>query len=308
MSTILITGGTGLVGAALTKYLISKNYNVVILTRNAGNKKTQPGVEYAEWDIKKQRIDVAAVQKADHIIHLAGASVFDKRWTASYKKELEESRTLSTRLLVNTLKNHSHSVKTLVSTSAIGWYGADKIAGHAFTEEEPAAEQFLGTICKLWEQNIQPVKEEGIRLVILRLGLVLSNQGGFLAPIQKALKLGVAAITGNGKQIVSWIHIDDLCRMFLHAIENNNMQQVYNAVAPGPVSMKELVLKEGQLIKGNFFIPIYVPSFLLKIILGERSIEAIKSATVSCAKIKNEGFHFLHPGIDAALGSLKNRS
>ncbi|RYD76885.1 MAG: DUF1731 domain-containing protein, partial [Sphingobacteriales bacterium] len=184
----------------------------------------------------------------------------------------------------------------------------DKIPGHAFTEAEPADTEFLGKICSLWEQSIEPVEALGIRLAILRIGLVLSNDGGFLAPVQQGLKFGVAAITGNGKQIISWIHIDDLCRMFLFAIENNNLRQAYNAVAPGPVSMKELVLKEASLIKGNFFIPIHVPAFLLKIILGEKSIETIKSTTVSSAKIKNEGFHFLYPGIDAALQALKNRS
>ncbi|RYD77316.1 MAG: NAD-dependent epimerase/dehydratase family protein, partial [Sphingobacteriales bacterium] len=122
MSTILITGGTGLVGSALTKYLVSKGHQVIILTRNAANKKPIAGVEFAEWNVKKQQIDVAAIQKADHIIHLAGAGVFDKRWTSAYKKEIEESRTMSSLLLVETLKNHSHSVKTVVSTSAIGWY------------------------------------------------------------------------------------------------------------------------------------------------------------------------------------------
>lgn len=306
MSVILITGGTGLVGSALTRYLISKGHSIIVLTRNAGNKKPGNGIEFAEWDVKKQQIDIAAVQKADHIIHLAGASVFDKRWTASYKKEIEESRTQSSQLLVNTLKNHSHSVKTIVSSSAIGWYGADKIAGHAFTETEPADNGFLGRICKLWEQSIEPVTALGIRLVTMRTGLVLSNDGGFLAPVQKGLRFGVATITGSGKQMVSWVHIDDLCRMFLHAIENENMQGPYNATAPSPVNMKELVLKEARLLKGNFFIPLHVPVFLLKIVLGERSIEALKSTTVSSGRIKSEGFSFLYPTIDAALQSLSN--
>lgn len=307
MSVILITGGTGLVGAALTRYLVSKGHSIIVLTRNAWNKKTGNGVEFAEWDVKKQQIDVSAVQKADHIIHLAGASVFDKRWTASYKKEIEESRTQSSRLLADTLKNHSHSVKTIVSSSAIGWYGADKIAGQAFTETDPAADDFLGRICRLWEESIEPVTNSGTRLVKMRTGLVLSNEGGFLAPIQKGLRFGVATITGSGKQIVSWVHIDDLCRMFLYAIENESMQGAYNATAPFPVSMKELVLKEARLIKGNFFIPLHIPAFLLKIVLGEASIEALKSATVSSSRIKNEGFNFLYPTINAALQSLSGQ-
>lgn len=308
MSTILITGGTGMVGHALSKYLVAKGHNVIILTRNAGNKKETAGISYAEWDVKKQQIDIAAVQKADHIIHLAGASVFDKRWTKAYKKELEESRTLSSKLIIDTLKNNSHSVKTLVSASAIGWYGPDKVPGHAFTEDEAAAPDFLGNICKLWEQSVEPVKDTGVRLVKIRIGIVLSNKGGFLAPIQQGLKFGMATITGSGKQIVSWIHVDDLCRIFLHAIENIRLNGSYNAVAPHPVSMKELVLKEARLVKGSFYIPFHVPAFLLKIVLGERSIEALKSATVSCAHIKKEGFHFIYPTIDAALEALKKES
>lgn len=305
MSTILITGGTGLVGKALTEYLVSKNHRVIILTRNPAGKKSSNGIEYAGWDIKKQEIDIAAVQKADHIIHLAGASVFEKRWTKAYKKELEESRTLSSGLIARTLKENPHQVKTVVSTSAIGWYGPDKIPGQAFTEEVPASHDFLGNICRLWEKNIEPVEEAGVRLVIVRIGIVLSNDGGFLAPVQQGLKFGVAAITGNGKQIVSWIHINDLCRIFLWAIENNNLKGAYNAVAPHPASMKELVLKEAALLKGSFFLPLHVPSFLLKIVLGERSIEALKSTTVSCSKIKSTGFNFIHPTIDAALQDLK---
>ena len=305
MSTILITGGTGLVGHALSRYLISKGHNIIILTRNAAGKKKKEGVAYAEWDIKKQEIAIPAIQKADHIIHLAGASVFDKRWTKAWKKELEESRTLSSALLVRALSENRHSVKTVVSASAIGWYGADKEPGHAFTEEEPAADDFLGNICRLWEQSIAPVRQQGIRLVTIRIGIVLSNDGDFLAPVQKGLRFGIAAITGSGKQTVSWIHIEDLCRIFLFAIEQEKMNGPYNAVAPHPVSMKELVLKEAKLVKGNFFLPFHVPAFLLKIVLGERSIETLKSATVSCAHIKKEGFNFLYPSVDAALQSLK---
>lgn len=305
MSTILITGGTGLVGHALSRYLISKGYDVIILTRNAAGKKKAAGITYAEWDIKKQQIDVSAIQKATHIIHLAGAPVFDKRWTTAYKKELEESRTQSSALLVRALSENRHSVKTVVSASAIGWYGADKAPGHAFTEKEPAANDFLGDICRLWEQSIEPVRQQGIRLVTIRIGIVLSNDGGFLAPIQKGLRFGIAAITGSGKQTVSWIHIEDLCRIFLFAAEQEKMNGPYNATAPHPASMKELVLKEAALVKGNFFLPFHVPAFLLKIVLGERSIETLKSATVGSAHIKKEGFSFLYPSVDAALQSLK---
>ena len=304
MSYILITGGTGLVGKSLTKYLVSKGYQIIILTRSLKNTILQPGVEYALWDVKKESIDLSAVKKADFIIHLAGAGVVDKKWTAAYKKEILESRTQSSKLLVNTLKENSHSVKAIVSSSAIGWYGEDKTPGFAFTETDPADEGFLGQTSLLWEQSIDEAEEAGIRVCKLRTGIVLSNDGGALPEFKKPIKLGVGAILGNGKQIISWIHIDDLCRLFLYAIENQQMHGSYNAVAPNPVSNKSLTIQLAQLIKGNFYISIHVPAFILKFILGARSIEVLKSTTVSCTKIKNEGFTYLYPTIHAALQEL----
>lgn len=305
MGTILITGGTGLIGKVLSRLLIEKGHEVIILTRNTGSKKEQPGLSYAAWDVNKGIIDASAIAKADHIIHLAGASVFEKRWTKSYKREIIDSRVKSGNLLVKYLAEKSNKVKTFISSSAIGWYGEDKNGSAPFVETDPADNGFLGDTCRQWEASVLPVKDLGIRLAIIRTGIVLSNEGGFLAPIQQGLKFGIAAITGHGRQMVSWIHADDLCRMFLFAIENTAMQGPRNGVAPHPVSMKELVLKEAQLIKGKFFIPFHVPAFLLKIVLGERSIEALKSATVSCRLIKSDGFHFVYPSIDAALQALK---
>jgi uncharacterized protein (TIGR01777 family) len=304
MSSILLTGGTGLVGKSLTEYLISKGHQVIVLTRSMKKKEFRPGVEYALWDVKKQTIDVPAVQKADYIIHLAGAGVVDKKWTEAYKKEILESRTQSSKLLVETLQKNNHAVKAIVSSSAIGWYGEDHTPGFAFTETDPADEGFLGQTCMLWEQSIEQAEKSGIRVCKLRTGIVLSNNGGALQEFKKPIELGVGAILGSGKQIVSWIHIDDLCRMFLHAIENTQMQGSYNAVAPKPVSNKTLTLKLAQLMKGNFYVPLHVPTFMLKIILGTRSIEVLKSTTVSCTKIKEEGFTFLYPTIDAALQDL----
>jgi len=308
MQTILITGGTGLVGKTLSKYLLSKGFKVIVLTRTIPQTAADSNIRYATWDVKKQTIDVEALQLADFIIHLAGAGVVDKKWTDAYKKEIEESRTQSSKLIVDTLKAHSHSVKAIISSSAIGWYGSDKQPGFAFTEEDPADDSFLGRTCQLWEDSIEPATALGIRVCKLRTGIVLSNDGGALAEFKKPIQMGVAGILGNGKQIVSWIHIDDLCRMFLHAIENASMHGSYNAVAPTPVSNKELTLKLAQLIKGSFYISLHVPVFILKLMLGTRSEEVLKSTTVSCTKIRNEGFTFLYPGIDAALAELSKKS
>jgi uncharacterized protein (TIGR01777 family) len=171
-------------------------------------------------------------------------------------------------------------------------------------ESDPPANDFLGSACKQWEESIEPVTQLGKRLVKLRTGIVLSKEGGALKEFLKPLRFGIAAILGNGKQIISWIHIGDLVRMFIAAIEDDKMNGVYNAVAPGPVSNKELIIELAKARK-KFYIPVYVPPFILKIVLGEMSIEGLKSVMVSCEKIQQAGFTFHYPGIRAALESLK---
>ncbi len=307
MQTILITGGTGLIGKAITNQLLQKEYSVIVLTRKLPvNDVKTPGLGYAIWDVKQQTIDIDAVKKADHIIHLAGAGVVDKKWTDAYKKEILDSRTESSSLLVSSLKNNANKVKTIISASAIGWYGADK-AGKPFMESDPAANDFLGDTCRLWEQSIDPVAGIGIRLIKLRTGIVLSNSGGALAEFKKPIKLGVAGILGDGKQIVSWIHVDDLCRMYIAAIENEHLSGVYNAVAPAPVTNKELTMELAKQMNGQLFIPLHVPVMALKLMMGERSIEVLKSTTVSTAKIQQAGFSFLYPDITSALKQLCNK-
>ena len=313
METVLITGGTGLVGNALTSALLKKGYQVIILSRKkkevaAASDKTQPSVEYAVWNVKDKTINLAALQRADHIIHLAGAGVIDKKWTDAYKKEIIDSRTKSSEFIIETLKNNTNKVKTIVSASAIGWYVPDaedpSLVPH--TEDQSADTSFLGEVCRLWEAGIEPVTELGKRLVKFRIGIVLSNDGGALKEFKTPLKFGVAAILGNGEQIVSWIHIDDLCSLFIYAIQKNQLSGSYNAVAPFPVSNKELTLTLARQYNPKFFIPMHVPSFVLKIMLGGRSLEILKSNTVSDAKISGAGFDFSFKTIESALKNLCN--
>lgn len=303
MSTILITGGTGLVGEALCKLLIEKGHQPVVVGREIPAHQQQ-GVLYATWDINKQTIDMNALLQADHIVHLAGASVFEGRWSEKRKKEILESRTRSSDLLVAALSNHVHKVKSIVSASAIGWYGADRVQGKAFTEDDPADPGFLGEVCRQWEHHIEQAAPLGIRLVKLRFGMVMSNKGGFMEPLQKALRFGLAIIPGSGKQVISWIHIKDLCRLILFAIENESMKGSINAVSPQPVPFKWLAVEYAKRQKKSFFIPVRIPKFLLKLGLGEKSVEVTKSTTVSCSLLKSYGFGFLIPSGEALINTL----
>jgi len=305
MPTILITGGTGLIGNALTAMLVNKGYEVIILSRSL-KQSSQPSVSYAQWDVGNGLIDKEVVAKADYIIHLAGANVAEKRWTTKRKKEIVESRTKSGELLVKSLKEIPNNIKAVVSASAIGWYGADSSASlqNGFYETAPSSPDFLGTTVQQWEASIKPVEASSKRLVMLRTGIVLSKEGGAYPEFKQPLKFGIAAILGSGNQVISWIHIEDLCRLYIYAIENN-ISGIFNAVAAKPVTNKSLTLQLAKKVRGRSFIPVHVPSFVLKIILGEMSIEVLKSATVSNSKIKDAGFQFLFPSIEAALNDLE---
>jgi len=339
MSTITITGGTGLIGTALTHLLIDNGHRVIILSRNTppGSRAAAPdetprpsvaagepdsaaafygrpsgqGLQRLHWDPAAGYIDPEAIRHADYIIHLAGAGVADHRWTAKRKKVIEESRTKSADLLVMALRETPNNVKAVLSASAIGWYGPDPAIPNPrpFEETDPADNDFLGKTCSLWEAAISPVTALGKRLVILRTGVVLSRQGGALAEFRKPIRFGIAPILGSGRQMISWIHMEDLCRLYLQAISQEEWSGVYNAVAPNPASNRLLTIELARRLKGRYFVPVFVPSFLLKLIVGGMSAEVLKSATVSAAKIRAAGFQFIYPSIESALDNLlKGRS
>ncbi len=307
MVTVLLTGGTGMIGTQLQKHLLKNGYSVIVLDRSdSKNKSANNNVSYAKWNVEKGDIDKDAVASADYIVHLAGANVAKKRWTDKRKKEIVESRTKSDELLVASLKEIPNKVKAVISASAIGWYGADTYQSiqNDFKETEPAAKDFLGETCRLWEAGIKPVEQLNKRLIILRFGVVLSNEGGALPQFKKPLKFGTAGILGNGKQVISWIHVDDLCRLILFTIEKQNLSGVFNAVAPQTITNKEFTLQLAKQMHGKFFLPVHVPAFALKLMMGEMSTEVLKSATVNDNKIKIAGFKFLYPDVEVALKDL----
>jgi len=300
-----------MIGTALSGMLVEKGHEVIILSRNPreGNVAPGPAIRRAHWDPDREIIDPEAVGAADFIVHLAGAGVGDKRWTARRKKEIVESRTRSSALVVKALQEIPNKVQAVISASGIGWYGPDPVVPNPrpFVETDPVDEGFLGETCRLWEGSITPVASMDKRLTIFRIGLVLSDKGGALAEFRRPVKLGVAAILGSGRQVMSWIHVNDLCRLFLQAAEDSNMAGVYNAVAPQPVDNRTLTIELARRMKGRYYVPVYVPSFVLKVVVGELSIEVLKSATVSAVKTRQTGFQFLYPSIQSALDNLSGR-
>jgi len=293
-----------MVGTSLTQLLLSKGYQVIVLTRQP-RVSNVPNLTYAVWDIDKGYIDPSAIHNADTIVHLAGAGVADKRWSKKRKQEIVDSRVLSGALLVKYLTENSHQVKTVVAASAIGWYGPDTAQSliNGFVETDPVDGAYLGATCKSWEESVKPIEALGIRLVTLRIGIVLNKKGGALAEFIKPAQFGMATIFGNGKQMVSWIHHHDLCKMMIHGIETASIKGVYNAVSPDPISNKDLIIAIAKKLR-SFYLPIPVPAFVLKIMLGEMSIEILKSAKVSSKKIQGAGFNFDYPTLHSALNDL----
>ncbi|MFM8806043.1 MAG: TIGR01777 family oxidoreductase [Sphingomonadales bacterium] len=304
-TTVLITGATGLVGNALVPALLQRGYRLILLTRTRQAHTlpyaTHAEVRYVYWNPSQAALDAEVLRQADHIVHLAGANVADKRWTAAQKKEIVDSRVQSGRLLVDRLKEITHRPLSFVGASAIGWYGADSEAhSDPFSETDPYDSGFLGDTCRQWEESTEPLTALGIRRVILRIGIVLSRKAGALPEFERPLRFGMAPILGSGKQIISWIQLQDLVSMIIFSIEQSTLQGIYNATAPSPVSqyalMKALARQRNQL-----FIPVPVPAFLLKWLMGEMSIEVLKSTRVSAVKVQQAGFFFSYPSIEEAL-------
>lgn len=306
MKTVLISGGTGLIGSALTEALTERGFRVNILTRDPSKHVSSENKKYVRWNPQEQQIDEEAVCSSDAVINLAGASVIGKRWTSKRKQEILDSRVDSGRILLHVLQNKPHQVKTMISASAIGWYGEDDVPGSSepFRESDKPDDSFLGKTCEAWEKSVHPVSELGIRLTIFRIGIVFSNEGGAFKKFTDPIRAGIAPVLGSGKQVISWIHIDDLVRMMLFALDQDHLRGIYNAVAPDPVSNQSLMMRLAKKIKGSFFVPVPVPSFILKLMMGEASIEVLKSASVSSEKIIKAGFIFQYPDISSAISQL----
>jgi hypothetical protein len=298
--TILITGANGLIGSRLQEMLLKKGHNIYTLGRTmpaSKNKWVKPFI----WDVPGQIMDTAALDGVDAIIHLAGAGVADSRWTTARKKEIMDSRIDSTRLLYDTLKNRSHQVKTIVSASAVGYYG--DCADQVLTEEHTAADTFLAEVTRRWEEEVSKFENIGIRHVCCRIGIVLSKKGGALTELTKTLPLGIAGYFTKTPLYYPWVHIDDVCGIMIHAMENSKVRGSYNTTAPGPIEIKSLI-KEILEVKQSKAILTPVPAFALKLALGEMADMLLSSQRCSDQKIIKTGYQFQFPKLKIALEDI----
>lgn len=298
MTKIVIAGGSGLVGKKLTQMLVGKGHEVAWLTRNG---KAKSPIKLFEWDIKNQTIDKAVFDFAEVIINLAGAGVADKKWTDAYKKEIYDSRILSTQLLANALSANAHKVHTYVSASAIGIYGNNTSLNTS--ENTPAADTFLAKVCEDWEDAVKPIEKLGIRTGIIRVGVVLAKDGGFIKEVSTPINLFFGAALGSGEQQTSWIHIDDLCRMFIGLVENKNLSGVFNGVAPNPETNKKLTQLLAKQLGKPLILP-NAPAFVIKLLFGEMGSMLLGSQHISAQKILDTGFTFQFPTAQKAMADL----
>jgi len=297
---VLITGATGLIGQEIVKLCHEKDIKVNYLTTSKSKIVQEENYKGFYWNPKAKEIDADCFKGVDTIVHLAGATV-SKRWTPSYKKEILSSRTETTALLVNTLKELTHTVKQVVSASAIGIY-PDSLINYYDESHNEISSSFLGQVVSVWEQASDEFLKLNITVSKIRIGLVLSNKGGALMEIVKPIKFGLGAAFGNGKQWQSWIHIQDLANLFLYVLQNN-LKGVYDGVAPNPTSNSELTKTAASVLHKPLFMP-NIPKFFMKLVLGEMHILLFESQRVSSKKIADEGFLFKFNYLEPALNNL----
>lgn len=299
MLTILITGGTGVIGRELSDKLRSKGYRVAILSRTT---RKNTDIAHYYWDPDKKIIEKEALETADYIIHLAGANIGDKKWSKQRREQIINSRIQSANLLHDKISEASKKPKAFISASAIGYYGtttSDKI----FCETDPPGNDFLGETCRLWEHAADNFEKLGIRTVKIRTGIVLSKQGGVLAKMSVPTKLGIGSAIGSGRQYMPWIHIDDLCGIYVKALEDTQMNGAYNAVAPNQPTNKDFMQTLAHVLKKPFWAPA-IPSLPMRIIFGQMSSLLLEGSRISPEKIIASGYNFLFPSLESALTDL----
>ncbi len=298
---ILIAGGTGLVGKRLLHFLPSDQYDITLLSRNPQNR--QDGIATAKWDPNSDYID-PKIKPADIIINLAGEGIADKLWTKKRKNQLIDSRVNSTELLNKWIQSQDQKPELYLSASAVGYYGHR--GEECLTEKSASGSEFLSQCCRFWEDAAFKVKPYVSRVVILRIGIVLSTAGGALPKMLMTRFSGFLSCFGSGQQYYPWIHLDDLCHLISEAINNNTFDGVYNAVAPQEISQKAMMQEIAGAL-GLFKIIIPIPAFLLKIGMGEMSKVVLNSNRVIPERLMSKGFGFRFTACGTAVKDLLER-
>jgi uncharacterized protein (TIGR01777 family) len=295
--SILLTGGTGLIGRHLTEQLLAKGYKVSHLSRSPGK---DPRVTTFLWDVEKGEIDPHCLGGVDTIVHLAGANIAEKRWTEKRKKELIASRTESIGLIYDLMGKTPNKITSIVSASAIGYY-SDR-GDELLTETSPPGNDFLAQCCVAWEAAVDTGKKPGLRIVKMRTGVVLDKDGA-LAKMAIPIKFYVGSPIGNGKQWIPWIHWQDVIDMYLFAIESDKLEGVYNMAAPNPVTNKQFTQTIAKRLHKRLWVP-NVPAFILKLLMDEMSTIVLGSTKVSSQKIEDAGYHFKFPILEDAIKDI----
>lgn len=298
MARVLITGGTGLIGHELTKLLLQNDYEVAFLTRNANTPQNVPCFEY---NYQTGRFDNKALAYAEHVIHLAGAGVADTRWTAARKKIIIDSRVKTAELLIQKLNENAIVPKTFTTASGVGYYGMVTRA-EAFKELSPAGDDFLAQVCVKWEAILQQLPSQ-TKTCALRTGVVLTATGGALEKMAQPIKWGAGSPLGSGKQMVPWIHVADLCKMYTKAIVDDKFRGAINAASPNPITNAALSKIIAKQLNRPMFLP-NVPAFALKLLLGELSDIVLKGSACTPAKAQQLGFEFSYPSAEGAIAHL----
>lgn len=301
---VVLSGATGFIGKVLVQELLERGHELTVLTRRPGNSQSNE-IKYVSWDARTKGGWTGSLEGAGAVVNLAGENIAGGRWTEDLKKRIEESRIFSTRALVEGIREAKLKPGTLVNASAVGYYG-DVPSGDV-TESSPPGEGFLPEICRKWEEEASKARSLGVRVVLLRFGVVLGKEGGALQKMLPPFKLFAGGPLGSGRQWVPWIHIKDAARLIVHALEKSGLEGPVNAAAPAPVTMKEFCRTLGKVLKRPCWAP--VPEAALKALFGEMAEAVLLSGQRALPqKALETGYRFYYPSLEPALRHLLNRS
>ncbi|MBK6984243.1 MAG: TIGR01777 family protein [Bacteroidetes bacterium] len=302
MAVILISGGTGLVGKALTQRLITEGHEVRILSRNP---QSSSQLKSFYWNVEKNEIDEKAFDGVEHIVHLAGSGIADKRWTNARKQDIIDSRVNSMKLITDVVKKKNIQLKSFVGASAIGIYGmttSEKI----YTETDKGEDDFLTQSCTQWENSYQQIQLVSKKSSIIRIGVVLSKEGGALKKLLPLFQLGLGSAVGSGKQYMPWIHIEDLVSVFYEALFNSNYNGIYNTVSAEKTTSNSFSKQLAKSLSKPFFLP-RVPAFALKLLFGEMANVLLEGSPISNQKLIHAGFQLKYPTLSEALQEIVSK-